>query len=82
MTNAWNFREKYWELAKLENDIFLVFGYWVIQKIFLFANENQLGFHMKYHLFLQYGFFLQNFEKYFIQTNMHSSYKYNNQFDL
>ena len=35
-----------------------------------FSNENQLGFHMRYHLFLHYGWFLQNLGKDFNQTNM------------
>ena len=28
---------------------------------------------MRYHLFLQYGWFLQNFGKDFIRTNMHTT---------
>ena len=34
-------------------------------------NENQLGFHMRYHLFLHYGWFLLNLEKDFKRTNIH-----------
>jgi hypothetical protein len=30
-------------------------------------------FHMRYHFFLYYGWFLQNFRKDFIQTNMHTT---------
>ena len=37
------------------------------------TNENQRGFHMKYHLFLYYEWFLQNLEKDFIRTNMHTT---------
>ena len=56
---------------------YLVFGYWVFQKkyFFLFPNENYIGFHMRYHLFLHYGWFLQNIEKDFIRTNMHTTVK-------
>jgi hypothetical protein len=56
-----------------------VFGYWVFQKeIFLFfLNEDYHGFHIRYHLSLSYGWFLQNLEKGFIQTNMHTTvYKF------
>ena len=68
----------YWILVELENDIFLVFGFWLLgfsKKIFflLFPNENYIGFHMRYHLFLHYGWFLQNIEKDFIRTNMHTT---------
>ena len=53
---------------------FLVFDYWVCQMfILLHPNENQLAFHMRYCLFLNYGWFLQNVEKDFIRTNMHKS---------
>jgi hypothetical protein len=38
-----------------------------------FSNGNQLGFHMRCHLFLHYGGFLQNLGKDFIQTNMHTT---------
>ena len=46
----------YWILVELENDIFLVFGFWLLgfskKNIFLlFPNENYIGFHMKYHFF-------------------------------
>ena len=40
---------------------------------FFFLNENHLGFHMRYHLFLHYWWFLQNLEKGFILTNMHTT---------
>ena len=33
--------------------------------------ENNLGFHIRYHFFLHYGWFLQNLGKGFIRTNMH-----------
>ena len=46
-----------------------VFGYWVFQIFFI--NEQTKGFHMRYHSFLHYGWFLQNLGKDFIRTNMH-----------
>ena len=38
-----------------------------------FLYENQRGFHMRYHLFLHYEWFLQNLEKDFIRINMHTT---------
>ena len=50
------------------------FGMWGFQKRILFhPNGNQLTFHMRYRLFLKYGWFFQNLEKDFIQTNMHTT---------
>ena len=43
------------------------------KKQIFFTYENQLGFHMRYHLFLQYGWFLQNLGKDLIRTNMHTT---------
>jgi hypothetical protein len=43
------------------------FGFWLLgfsNFVLLVPNENQLGFHMRYDLFLHYG-------KVFIRTNMH-----------
>ena len=51
---------------------FLVFGYCFSKKKKI-PNENQLSFHMRYHLFPHYGWFLQNVWKNFIQTNMHTT---------
>ena len=50
--------------------------YWVFQKkmFCFFPNEKQLGFHFRYHFFLRYGWFLQNFEKDVIRTNMQSAH--------
>ena len=43
-----------WILVELENDNFsnLVFGFWVFQNKCVFPNENMLGFHLRYCLFL------------------------------
>ena len=38
-----------------------------------FINEKTKGFHMRYHSFLHYGWFLQNLGKDFIPTNMHTT---------
>ena len=48
-TNPWNVWKKYWELEELENELFWL----AILKYFLnfFSNENNLGFHMRYHFF-------------------------------
>ena len=63
------FVKKYWELAELENDILILFL--VIFKKHFFINEKTKGFHInRYHLFLRYGWFLQNLWKDFIPTNM------------
>jgi hypothetical protein len=56
------------------------FVFWLLgasKKIVLFfLNENHLGFHMRYSFFLHYGWFLQNLEKGFTQTNMHTTYDF------
>ena len=36
-------------------------------------NENKQPIHMRYHLFLHYGWFLHNLGKDFIRTNMHTT---------
>jgi hypothetical protein len=36
-------------------------------------NEIKQPIHMRYHLFLHYGWFLQNLGKDLIQTNMHTT---------
>ena len=52
---------------------FLVIGFFKKRFVLFFPNENQLGFHMRYHLFLHYKWFLQNLGKDFIRTNMHTN---------
>ena len=55
--------------------------FWVVHFDFFFQknffllhlNENKQPVHMRYHLFLQYRWFLQNLGKDFIQTNMHTT---------
>ena len=70
--------KKYWELAELENDLFFRRPFWIFlfkkkKKKLLQFNEKTKGFHMRYHLFLHYGWFLQNLGKDFIRTNMHTT---------
>jgi len=50
-------------------------GFWIFQKIIFVSslNGNQLTFHMRYRLFLHYGWFLQNLAKGFIRTYMHTT---------
>ena len=44
----------------------------------LHLNENKQPIHLRYNLFLQYGWFLQNLGKEIIQTNMHATVGYYN----
>ena len=45
----------------------------ILLLILLYLNENKQPVHMRYHLFLRYGWFLQNHGKEFIRTNMHTT---------
>ena len=45
----------------------------ILDFFLLHLNENEQLVHMRYHLFLYYGWFLQNFAKDFIRTNMHTT---------
>ena len=86
-TNPWNFHEKILRIGRPGKWGFYPF-FWVghfeffFSRIFFFKiffffllhlNEKTKGFHMRYHLFLQYGWFLQNLGKDFIPTNMHTT---------
>ena len=51
--------------------LFLVIEFFK-KKLFC-INEITKGFHMRYHSFLHYGWFLQNLGKDFIPTNMHTT---------
>ena len=42
------------------------FWYLVFGILIFFPNENQFGFHMRYHLFLHYGWFLQEIGQQFL----------------
>ena len=50
-----------------------LFEFFFQKKKLLHLNENKQPVHMRYHLFLHYGWFLQNFGKDFIRTNMHTT---------
>ena len=56
---------------------FLSQPFWIFvskkKKILLHLNKDKQPVHMRYHLFLQYGWFLQNLGKDFIRTNMHTT---------
>ena len=61
-----------------ENDFCLVFWFLVIglfkKKLFcFFSMKNTKEVHMRQRLFLHYGWFLQNLEKGFIQSDMHTT---------
>ena len=75
LTKARNFRKKkYWEVVELENNVFWVghFDFFFQKKMFISMKINFV-FHMRYHLFLHYGWFLQNLVKDFIRTIMHTT---------
>jgi hypothetical protein len=54
---------------------FLSQPFWIFKrkKKLLHLNENKQPLYMRYHLFLHYGWFLQNLGKDFIRTNMHTT---------
>ena len=82
-TNPWNFHEKILRIGGAGKwgfyPFFLSRPFWIFffkkekKKFLLHLNEKTNGFHMRYHLFLQYGWFLQNLVKDFIPTNMHTT---------
>ena len=65
---------RFWKTQFFESAI-LIFFFKKKKKLLQF-NEKTKGFHMRYHLFLQHGWFLQNLGKYFIRTNMHTPVKF------
>ena len=71
------FTKKYWELAELENDLFFRRPFWIFfsekKKNFLYLIKKTKGFHMRYHFFRYYWWFLQNLRKNIIRTNMHTT---------
>ena len=74
-TNSWNCCEKKLRISGAGTWQFLCFWFSDIGffNFFFFPNENHLGFHMRYHLFLHNGWLLQNLEKDFVRTNMHTT---------
>ena len=53
--------------------IFLVSHFEFKKKKLPYHNENKQPVHMRYHLFLQYDWFLQNLGKEAVRTNMHTT---------
>ena len=41
--------------------------------LLFFSDDKNLGFHMRCHFFLHYGWFLQNLGKEAVRTNMHTT---------
>ena len=77
-TNPWNFREKILRIGGAGKWVFFSRPFWIFFSkkyiyVYIFSNENNLGFHIWYHFFLHYGCFLQNLGKDFIWTNMHTT---------
>ena len=68
-TNPGNFHEKIMRIGRA--------GKWCFFEsailIFFSEKEKKQPVHMRYDLFLQYGWFLQNLGKDFIWTNMHTT---------
>ena len=58
-------------MIELENEVFLNRPFGIF--FWLHLNENKQPVHMRYHLFLHYGWFHQNLGKDFIRTNMHTT---------
>ena len=73
-TNPWNFHDKILRIG--------VAGKWgffesaILIFFCLISVKNNFVFHMRYHLFLHYVWFLQNLGKDFIRTNMHTTVSY------
>ena len=73
-----NFMKKYWELAELENEVFLRRPFWIFKSAIL--NFFFASFHwkmqpisMRGHFFLHYGWFFQNLRKEAVRTFMHTT---------
>ena len=73
-----NFMKKYWELAELENEVFLRRPFWIFKSAIL--NFFFASFHwkmqpisMRDHFFLHYGWFFQNLRKEAVRTFMHTT---------
>ena len=76
-TNPWNFHEKILRIGRA--------GKWGFYESailnFLFASFQQ-PIHMRYHLFLHYGWFFQNFGKEAVGTFMQTTVSNNFSFDM
>ena len=72
------FMKKYWELAELENEVFLRWPFWIFRSAilnFFFASSHwkMQTFYMRYHFFLHYGWFFQNLGQEAVRTFMHTT---------
>ena len=74
------FIKKYWELAELENKLFLSRPFWISKWptqtfffCFSYVYKNRQLLHIMYHLFLKYGCFPQNLGKEAVRTNRHTT---------
>ena len=70
--------KKYWELAELENEVFLRRPFWIFKSAilkFFFASSHlkRQPVYMRYHFLLQYGWFFQNLRKEAVRTFMHTT---------
>ncbi len=72
------FMKNHWELAELENEVFLRRPFWIFESAilnFFFASSHWKiqPFYMRYHFFLHYGWFFQNLRKEAVRTFMHTT---------
>ena len=70
--------KKYWELAELENEVYLRRPFWIFKSAilnFFFASSHRKmqPVYMRYHFFLHYGWFFQNLGKEAVRTFMHTT---------
>ena len=74
-TNPWNFHEKILRIGGAGKWGFFESAIlnFLKKNYASYLNENNQPVHMRYHLFLHYGWFLQNLGKDFIRTNMHTT---------
>ena len=77
-TNPWNFHKKILRIGGAGKWPFFRQPFWFFflikkQTNLLHLIEKTKGFHMRYHFFLYYRWFLQNLRKDFFRTNMHTT---------
>ena len=73
------FMKKDWELAELENEVFLRWPFWIFCvghfDCFFFASSlwKIQPFYMRHHFFLHYGWFFHNLGKEAVRTFLHTT---------
>ena len=69
------FAKKNWELAELENELFLVghFDFFEKKNTFFQWKKPWLSYEVSLFFFLYYGWFLQNLGREAVRTNMHTT---------